>query len=43
MLANLSGALVVGLGAAIMARAKKMPMILFNVPGMVPLFRKPIV
>ena len=37
MLANLSGALVVGLGAAIMARAKKMPMILFNVPGMVPL------
>ena len=37
MLANLSGALVVGLGAAIMARLKKMPMILFNVPGMVPL------
>ena len=37
MLANLSGALVVGLGAAIMARAKKMPMIIFNVPGMVPL------
>ena len=37
MLANLSGALVVGLGAAIMARVKKMPMILFNVPGMVPL------
>ncbi len=37
MLANLSGALIVGLGAAIMARVKKMPMILFNVPGMVPL------
>lgn len=37
MLANLSGALVVGLGAAIMSRLKKMPMILFNVPGMVPL------
>lgn len=37
MLANLIGALVVGLGAAIMARIKKMPMILFNVPGMVPL------
>lgn len=37
MLSNLSGALVVGLGAAIMARVKKMPMILFNVPGMVPL------
>ncbi len=37
MLANLSGAMVVGLGAAIMARIKKMPMILFNVPGMVPL------
>lgn len=37
MMANLSGALVVGLGASIMARLKKMPMILFNVPGMVPL------
>lgn len=37
MLSNLSAALVVGLGAAIMARVKKMPMILFNVPGMVPL------
>lgn len=37
MLASLGGAFVVGLGSSVMAHWKKEPMILFNVPGMVPL------
>ncbi|MFT8393104.1 MAG: threonine/serine exporter family protein [Liquorilactobacillus ghanensis] len=37
MLANVGAALVIGLGSMIMARKLKMPMILFNIPSMVPL------
>lgn len=37
VLANLIAALVIGLSSMIMAKRAKMPMILFNVPSLVPL------
>lgn len=37
MLANLLGALAVGICGNIMARYKRMPVIIFNIPGLVPL------
>ncbi|ASN62672.1 threonine/serine exporter family protein [Latilactobacillus curvatus] len=37
MLANLLGALTVGICGNIMARYKRMPVIIFNIPGLVPL------
>lgn len=37
MLANVVAALVIGLGSMVMARKLKMPMILFNIPSIVPL------
>ena len=37
MLANLLAAFAIGVTAIIFARVKKMPMILFNIPSLVPL------
>ncbi|WP_057895361.1 threonine/serine exporter family protein [Liquorilactobacillus oeni] len=37
MLANVMGALIIGLSSMVMARRLKMPMILFNIPSLVPL------
>lgn len=37
MMANLFGALAVGMVGSILARYKRMPVIIFNIPGLVPL------
>ncbi|MFD1392817.1 threonine/serine exporter family protein [Lacticaseibacillus jixianensis] len=37
MLANLLGALTIGLCGIVFSRLKKMPVIIFNIPGLVPL------
>ncbi|WP_232321161.1 threonine/serine exporter family protein [Latilactobacillus sakei] len=37
MMANLFGALAVGIVGSILARYKRMPVIIFNIPGLVPL------
>lgn len=37
MMANLLGAFAIGLAGMVFSRVKKMPVILFNIPGLVPL------